>query len=159
MDRIDKHCEKHSKARNPIDFSKPYDGCPVCDSGSEQDYRRGYYQGYSQAMDDWKALSRRGYIRSAEIWNILCAFFDGALERWRYGSTQELVEPPDAKYPDTWSVIRARVFERDGKRCTVCDSTHRLEVDHIVPVAEGGLPNDDNLRTLCARCHAGRRAR
>ncbi|HEX6791629.1 MAG TPA: HNH endonuclease [Candidatus Krumholzibacteria bacterium] len=54
--------------------------------------------------------------------------------------------------------IRDQVFVRDGGRCTYigangkqCESTHALQVDHIIPVARGGTSNIENLRLLCAK--------
>jgi 5-methylcytosine-specific restriction endonuclease McrA len=48
------------------------------------------------------------------------------------------------------------VWERDGGRCAFvsadrhrCESTHRLEIDHIQPVALGGETKPENLRLLC----------
>jgi hypothetical protein len=48
------------------------------------------------------------------------------------------------------------VWERDGGRCAFvgtdghrCEETRRLELDHIVPVAQGGGSNPENLRLLC----------
>jgi 5-methylcytosine-specific restriction protein A len=32
------------------------------------------------------------------------------------------------------------------------------EIDHIVPLAEGGTDSDDNVRSLCRYCHARRTA-
>ena len=59
-----------------------------------------------------------------------------------------------------WSRVRRAVLERDGYRCVLCGlvpptSTHN-EVDHIVPLAEGGTSDMANLRTLCTSCHAKR---
>jgi 5-methylcytosine-specific restriction endonuclease McrA len=31
-----------------------------------------------------------------------------------------------------------------------------LEVDHIVPVAKGGLDTIENLQALCNRCNSGK---
>ncbi|ACG75361.1 HNH nuclease [Anaeromyxobacter sp. K] len=52
--------------------------------------------------------------------------------------------------------VRREVWERDGGRCTFalasgepCGSTHRLELDHIVPLARGGPSTADNLRIRC----------
>lgn len=56
--------------------------------------------------------------------------------------------------------IRKRflVFKRDKYRCRICKATGvELEVDHIVPVAEGGSDALDNLQTLCFRCNRGKR--
>ena len=52
--------------------------------------------------------------------------------------------------------VRGAVHERDGGRCSFvapdgrrCDSTHRLQLDHIVPFALGGPSTADNLRLRC----------
>ncbi len=53
--------------------------------------------------------------------------------------------------------LRRFVWERDGGCCTFvgtgghrCAETMRVEIDHIIPVAEGGLTTPDNLRVLCS---------
>lgn len=48
---------------------------------------------------------------------------------------------------------RQFVLRRDGFRCVSCESTHRLEIDHVTPVARGGETVVGNLQTLCKRCH------
>lgn len=55
-----------------------------------------------------------------------------------------------------WSTIARRIRRRDGNQCRKCGSTEHLQVDHIVPVARGGLTIDSNLWTLCAHCHSRR---
>ena len=53
-----------------------------------------------------------------------------------------------------WQVIRQIVKKRDGYKCRNCGFGGRLEVDHIVPIAQGGDPFDlSNLRSLCRGCH------
>lgn len=58
--------------------------------------------------------------------------------------------------------VRARVLERDDYQCVICgrapDASRRiwLEVDHIVPLFDGGGNDDGNLRTLCNDCHRAR---
>jgi hypothetical protein len=50
------------------------------------------------------------------------------------------------------------VFKRDKYRCRICGATGvELEVDHIVPVAEGGSDALGNLQTLCFKCNRGKR--
>jgi hypothetical protein len=50
------------------------------------------------------------------------------------------------------------VFKRDRYRCRMCGATGvELEVDHIVPVADGGSDALDNLQTLCFKCNRGKR--
>ncbi len=54
--------------------------------------------------------------------------------------------------------VRDEVFARDHGRCTFvgpdgrrCDATCGLQIDHIVPVAQGGTGEIGNLRLLCAQ--------
>jgi len=57
---------------------------------------------------------------------------------------------------DRFSGLREIVLERDGYKCTICESTERLEVHHKDGRGRGkDEPNNDmsNLQTLCAKCH------
>jgi hypothetical protein len=54
------------------------------------------------------------------------------------------------------AAVRRAVWERDGSRCSwpldgggVCGSTHRLELDHVVPWARWGGEAVDDLRLVC----------
>ena len=56
------------------------------------------------------------------------------------------------------AAVRRAVWERDGGRCSwpidgggCCGSSHRLELDHVVPWARFGGRTEDNLRLLCGR--------
>jgi hypothetical protein len=50
------------------------------------------------------------------------------------------------------------IFKRDRYRCRICGrSGIELEVDHKVPVAQGGSNALDNLQTLCFDCNRGKR--
>lgn len=62
-------------------------------------------------------------------------------------------------YTWQWEKVRA-MHLRNEPFCRRCNSTGGgddggLLVDHIVPIADGGAVLDDNnLQTLCVRCHA-----
>ena len=57
-------------------------------------------------------------------------------------------------YGMRWTVVRRRVFERDGHRCRACGKPGRLECDHVRPLQRGGDPFAlSNLQTLCRWCH------
>ena len=61
-----------------------------------------------------------------------------------------------------WSIVRRRVFERDGYRCVMCGKAGRLEADHATPLQRepGQDPYDiDGLQTLCRACHIAKTAR
>lgn len=51
------------------------------------------------------------------------------------------------------STKRDRIVQRDGGECLKCKSTKDLEVDHIKPICLGGGNEDENLQTLCRKCH------
>ena len=58
--------------------------------------------------------------------------------------------------------IRFEVFKRDSFTCQYCGKSAPgviLEVDHIVPVAEGGKNEIINLITSCRDCNRGKGAR
>jgi hypothetical protein len=55
------------------------------------------------------------------------------------------------------AAVRRAVWERDSGRCSWpldggghCSSTHRLELDHVVPWADWGGETEANLRLVCA---------
>lgn len=57
---------------------------------------------------------------------------------------------------------RFDVFKRDGFSCQYCGRHPPdvvLEVDHVVPVAEGGQNDADNLVAACWDCNRGKGAR
>lgn len=57
------------------------------------------------------------------------------------------------------SKLRQKIKERDGFTCKQCGASIEkepnllLEIDHIIPIAKGGLTTEDNLQTLCWRCN------
>ncbi len=59
--------------------------------------------------------------------------------------------------------VRPAIFERDGYACVIFGSqggeNNPLEVDHIHPVARGGVNDDHNLQTLCRSCNRKKGAR
>lgn len=55
--------------------------------------------------------------------------------------------------------LRFDVFKRDAFRCQYCGRTPpniTLELDHFIPVAEGGTNDIDNLLTSCFDCNRGK---
>lgn len=58
--------------------------------------------------------------------------------------------------------LRFEVFKRDGFCCQYCGGNApnvNLEVDHVIPVAEDGTNDIDNLITACENCNRGKGAR
>lgn len=50
---------------------------------------------------------------------------------------------------------RTKIINRDGNACLRCgiEAGDDLEVHHILPISQGGTNDDENLATLCERCH------
>ena len=66
--------------------------------------------------------------------------------------------PPRRHIP---AAVRRHIWQRDGGRCCYrdpltgrrCRSSHLLQIDHLLPVAEGGGPESSNLEILCFAHH------
>lgn len=55
---------------------------------------------------------------------------------------------------------RQKIFERDNFKCVNCGVSgdfNCLEVDHIIPVVNGGTNELSNLQTLCYKCNMDKR--
>lgn len=55
--------------------------------------------------------------------------------------------------------LRFEVFKRDGFTCQYCGKSSPrvvLEIDHIIPIIEGGEDNSENLTTSCFDCNRGK---
>lgn len=80
------------------------------------------------------------------------------IERWtppRFLSVPRHREQEHYKTAD-WRAKRERILVRDAFVCQTCKrvvSGHEANVDHIVPLEDGGSDRDDNLQTLCRSCH------
>jgi 5-methylcytosine-specific restriction protein A len=61
-----------------------------------------------------------------------------------------------------WRRIRRRILARDCGMCQACLAAGRFtvacDVDHRVPVWEGGTDADANLQSLCDVCHKAKTA-
>ena len=131
-----------------------YDDC-------DDAYRDGFEDGFDYCLEQVEELYRkRGFVRVREIANILWKWSDTILRYWRYHGegkyNNDRMHHPCHKFDSTWSEIRARILSRD-KCCVRCRSIVQLEVDHIIDVQHGGLPEDDNLQVLCSVCHKAKR--
>lgn len=55
--------------------------------------------------------------------------------------------------------LRFEIFKRDDFTCRYCGRRSPevvLEVDHIIPVADGGIDDPINLATSCWECNSGK---
>lgn len=64
-----------------------------------------------------------------------------------------------------WRRLRERILERDGWLCQCEDCQQRKmplpahEVDHIIPLSQGGTDDPSNLRAISRSCHRAKSAR
>lgn len=60
-------------------------------------------------------------------------------------------------YGYRWGKLRAQVLRRDDHLCQPClirgNVTTATEVDHIIPKAQDGTDDFDNLQSICTECH------
>lgn len=52
-----------------------------------------------------------------------------------------------------WRRVRLVILQRDSGICHVCRQPGANEVDHIIPVAEGGTDEATNLAAIHRVCH------
>jgi 5-methylcytosine-specific restriction protein A len=56
-----------------------------------------------------------------------------------------------------WVKLRKRILDRDMHLCQPCRRKGRVtearEVDHIVPKAQDGTDDHENLEAICTPCH------
>lgn len=52
-----------------------------------------------------------------------------------------------------YAIWLSKLSEQYGYMCMHCGATNELVIDHIVPIALGGLSELDNLQLLCRRCN------
>jgi len=50
-------------------------------------------------------------------------------------------------------VLRRTIWQRDQGKCSNCDSSYALEIDHLQPKSLGGSDHIENLRLLCRSCN------
>ena len=71
----------------------------------------------------------------------------------RYERTPEMKQ----RYNGVWPAVRRR-YIAEHPLCEVCRREGRItaaqEVHHIIPLAEGGTHDEDNLMALCKSCHS-----
>ena len=58
--------------------------------------------------------------------------------------------------------VREKVFKRDNYKCVYCGASGngiRLEIDHVIPISNGGSHCMRNLVTSCRACNRRKGAR
>lgn len=99
----------------------------------------------------------------AEGWNIV---YSATPSGYILKSTEKIKVVSADKYINL--KLRQKILERDRYICQLCGhksgehyqdgSNVKLEVDHIIPLTQGGRTLEENLWTLCSRCNAGKKS-
>lgn len=58
-----------------------------------------------------------------------------------------------AKACDITKKVKDRVWERDGHKCIICGSYQAMPNSHYIRRSQGGLGIEENIVTMCQRCH------
>jgi 5-methylcytosine-specific restriction endonuclease McrA len=65
-------------------------------------------------------------------------------------------DPPRLRLdPVSYETLRQQILRRDGWRCQLCGAMSNLEIHHKDFRSHSGHDSEENLITLCTRCHAG----
>ena len=51
------------------------------------------------------------------------------------------------------AATQSEIWQKAQGKCALCGSVHRLQIDHIRPLALGGTSEKENLRLLCFHCN------
>lgn len=57
------------------------------------------------------------------------------------------------KLTDIPRSVKLAVWERDEERCVLCGSNRGVPNAHFIPRSAGGLGIEENVVTLCLKCH------
>jgi DNA-binding transcriptional regulator YiaG len=121
--------------------------------GREKEYRRGYWDGYLEAVRNAQEAKDKSYTRAQEVVNILREFVhSNEMMIWRGEEQPSYNTPPEIDITD-WKALREKIIERDNGECQRCGSTENLHVDHIRRMSNFGPPEPFNLQVLCEQCN------
>lgn len=96
-----------------------------------------------------KAASVRTGMTSGHVGLDFVCCMEGAA-----GKAVERTVPDMGMTANVNNKLRRQVYERDGFRCALCDSTDVIQIHHIKPRGRGGAHHPMNMITLCWRCHS-----
>ena len=61
------------------------------------------------------------------------------------------------RYGKHWPALRLKILTRDNWQCCLCgrllQGAYEGQVDHKIRKSQGGSDSEDNLWSLCLRCH------
>jgi 5-methylcytosine-specific restriction endonuclease McrA len=122
-------------------FNDGDDYCPIC--------KKERADGSCEIFLNWKGRElRRAVCTCIDCWDkIMGLFWDG----WQ----KETIIIKSKRNP-IQAALKHEVLKQAKYRCQDCGASNKdteLEVDHIIPVVQGGTDELDNLQVLCKDCN------
>lgn len=79
---------------------------------------------------------------------------------WRLRAKDWIRFVPEVRRPALSQSVRASILERDGPTCRYCAATEGpFDIDHIIPVVQGGSDDPSNLCVACVPCNRSKGGR
>lgn len=83
------------------------------------------------------------------------------IKRWRPAAPRGIRPAKEQHHYRTadWRARRVRILVRDAYRCRLCSTVvagQAAHVDHRIAIEDSGTDADENLWTLCNRCHGAK---
>jgi 5-methylcytosine-specific restriction endonuclease McrA len=101
----------------------------------------------------WRELQAHSdNLRKAEKRRV-CGWCFGEVPQGRRTRCNSLDCKAKIEEHSSWNTLRMRVLREAKRICAICTLPKAGEVDHIVPVCEGGTGDRSNLRAICHDCH------
>ena len=130
-------------------------------NNEERGYRRGYIDGYQDAIDALLDMQTKGRRSPRAAYNILDKFANTRLAWWaRNKKCDSMESPPDCpiqhKAGSMDKAKRYQVYLRDGGICQICGqpvNPDNWQIDHIVPLARGGADDESNWQLAHPKCN------
>lgn len=85
----------------------------------------------------------------------VCASFNIPFENQSVGTlSRQLFDAfMDGKRVKFSDDTRTNIYKKQNNKCATCEKNAPTQIDHILPLANGGNNNMDNLQGLCKQCH------
>ena len=56
-------------------------------------------------------------------------------------------------YANMFNRDMRKILINDNSLCKICGSSKKLQLDHILPISNGGENKIENLQILCSKCN------
>ena len=93
---------------------------------------------------------RRFLARSVTVPEYIPCWLPTAYKR---GVPPQIKRRERATLQANYAAWYAQLTAKHGERCLNCGADTDLAIDHVLPVAKGGLSQPENLQLLCKTCN------